>query len=174
MQTLREANLNGRERKKLREARENGYLDACHAPMANLLMAFALWCWRLKLPVVWFERHSPRSRYGRIGLDLYTTSNRLTERGLAEMRGLAPGAVDISPHDARWSKVPIGRLDELAARVIRAAVRTGNCERALPVRIAAEHQGRAKVIELVKAKSALVRQSEAQLAIVISERQRPG
>jgi hypothetical protein len=52
-------------------------------------------------------------------------------------------------------------LHELAAQVIRAAVRSGNCERAVPVRIVVERQARSKVIELVKSKSAIARQSES-------------
>jgi hypothetical protein len=148
MQTLLEANLKPRQRTRLRQAREKGYLDARHSDAANLLMAFSLWCWRLRLPVVWFERNSPRSRYGRVRLDLYTTANRLSDRGLMEMQSLTPAAVDISPHDARWSRVPRDQLEQLAARVIKAAVRAGNCEAAAPRLIQVPRRGPAEVIEM--------------------------
>jgi hypothetical protein len=151
--TLLEANLKPRQRKRLREARENGYLDACGPDSAKLLKAYGLWCWLLRLPVVWFERQSPYSRYGRVRLDLFTTANRLSEQGLAEMQGLAPSAA-ISPHDGLWSRVPRGNLPELAARVIKAAVRAGNCDSATPRLIQVPRRGPAEVIELRKPQSA--------------------
>lgn len=154
MQTLLEMNLNPRHRTALRRARENGYLDARAAGAAQLLMAFSLWCWRLRLPVVWFERLSPRSRYGFVKLDLYTTGHRLSERGLMEIEGLSPGAVDISPHDARFGRVPRDQLAGLAARVIKAAVRPDNCEAIAPRLLLAPRRGPAEVIELPKAQVA--------------------
>lgn len=149
-----ETGLTPRQRTELRRARENGYLDARAAGAANLLMAFSLWCWRLKLPVVWLERNSPRSRYGRVRLDLYTTSNRLSVEGQAQMQGIVPGAVDISPHDALWSHVPLANLGPLAARVLKTALRPGNCEAAAPRWIPAERRRPAKLIELPRAQTA--------------------
>ncbi|HTX39352.1 MAG TPA: hypothetical protein VME43_30250 [Bryobacteraceae bacterium] len=155
---LSEANLNGRQRRKLRQARENGYLDArCGATgggAAELLMAFSLWCWRLRLPVVWLERCSRYSRYGTVRLELYTTVHQLTPRGQAELQELAPGAVDISPHDARWNRVPLGRLEELAGRAIKAALRAGNIETAAPRLLEVECRGPAKVVPFVRAQAA--------------------
>lgn len=154
---LHEANLNGRQRRKLRQARENGYLNAGGATgggVADLLMAFSLWCWRLRLPVVWLERCSRHSRYGTVRLELYTTAHQLTPRGQAELRELAPGAVDISPHDARWNRVPLGRLEELAGRVIKAAVRAGNVETAAVRLLEVECRGPAKVIPFERAQAA--------------------
>jgi hypothetical protein len=148
--TLLEANLKPCQRKRLREARENGYLDARGPDSAKLLRAYGVWCWLLRLPVVWFERQSPCSRYGRVSLDLFTTANRLSEQGLAEMQGLAPGAVDISPHDGVWSRVPRGNLPELAGRVIKAAVRAGNCDSATPKLIQVPRRGPAVVVEFRK------------------------
>ena len=157
MPTLLEANLKPRQRTRLRQARENGYLDARGPHSVNLLRAFGLWCWLLRLPVVWFERQSPYSRYGRVRLDLFTTANRLSEQGLAEMQGLVPEAADISPHDGVWSHIrigaPRGNLEELAGRVMKAAVRAGNCETARPRLIQVERRGPAQVIEMEKARS---------------------
>ena len=139
----------------LRQARENGYLDARGPDAAKLLRAYGLWCWLLRLPVVWLDRQSPYSRYGSVGLDLFTTANRLSEQGLAEMQGLAPGPVDISPHDAVWSRVLRANLPELAGRVMKAAVTTGNCDSLRPKLIQVERRGPAQVIEMEKARSAL-------------------
>jgi hypothetical protein len=155
MPTLLETNLKPRQRTRLRQARENGYLDARGPDSAILLKAYGLWCWLLRLPVVWFERQSPYSRYGRVRLDLFTTANQLSEQGLAEMQGLAPGAADISPHDGVWSRVKRGSLQELAGRVMRAAVRAGNSDSARPrlIQVQQQRRGPAQVIEMEKARS---------------------
>jgi hypothetical protein len=120
-----EAQLTGRQRRRLRLARENGYLNAACRDPRKLLEAYSRWCWRLRIPVVWSERHSPRSRYGRVRLDLYTTAIRLTAAGQAELQDLAPRA-SMSPHDARWEHVPVRDLDRIAAAVFRACTRAAN------------------------------------------------
>jgi hypothetical protein len=118
--------LSGRERGRMRAARENGFLNArCSGPR-RLIEAFSLWCWLLKIPMVWEEGLSPRSRYGRLRLDLFTTSNSLTAAGQAEIQSLRPARA--SPHDACWDRVPLRELDGLAKRVYRAATRAGNFE----------------------------------------------
>src|SRR5271157_753438 len=61
--------LGGRQRARLRAARENGYLNARCAAHQLLVQAFSLWCWRLRIPMVWLEYRTPRSRYGRVHLD---------------------------------------------------------------------------------------------------------
>ena len=149
-----ESNLTACQRRKLSKARENGYLDGRGAGIGNLLIVFSLWCWRLRLPLVWFERLSPRSRYGRVRLDLYTTANRLTGSGQAELQGLIPGALDISPHDALWRRIPLRKLETLAARVIRAAVKPGNTESAVPRFIQVEPREPAELIEFPRPRSA--------------------
>jgi hypothetical protein len=156
MHTLSETSLKPRQRSRLRRARENGYLDARSAESAKVHSAYGLWCWRLGLPLVWFERHSPRSRYGTVRLDLLTSANRLSEQGQAEMHRLAPGPVNTSPHDAAWGRVPLKELEQLAARVLRAAVRAGNAETERPrlIEIQPKRRGPAKIIELEKPRSA--------------------
>lgn len=120
-----EAHLTGSQRRRLRLARENGFLAVAWRDSQKLLAAFALWCWRLHIPVVWSERCSARSRYGRVCLDLYTTSQRLTAGGQSELHGLAPSAT-ISPHDGRWEHIPVRDLDRFAATVYRASTRAPN------------------------------------------------
>jgi hypothetical protein len=120
-----EAPLTGQQRRRLSLARENGYLNAARGDAGKLLAAYARWCWRLRIPVVWSERCSPRSRYGRVCLDLYTTSNRLTAAGQAEMQDLALHA-RASPHDARWEHIPVRDLDRLAAAAFRSCTRPVN------------------------------------------------
>jgi len=108
-------------------AREIGYLNAACQDAEMLITAYARWCWRLHVPMVWTERISPRSRYGRVRLDLYTTPYRLAAEGQVELQGIAPGAAT-SPHDARWEHVALRDLDWLAAAVLRIATRSGNLQ----------------------------------------------
>ena len=121
-----EAQLAGRQRTRLRVARDNGYLNARCADNQRLVQAFSLWCWRLKIPMVWLERRTPGSRYGRVRLDMFTTANMLTDAGQAAMKAL--GQAHASPHDACWDRVPCRDLGRLANSVFRAATRTGNYE----------------------------------------------
>jgi hypothetical protein len=120
-----EAHLTGRQRRRLRLGRENGYLNAACRDHPKLLAAYARWCWRLRIPFVWSERRSPHSRYGLVRLDLYTTSERLSAGGEAQLRALAFHATT-SPHDARWEFIPMRDLDRLAAAVFRTATRPAN------------------------------------------------
>jgi hypothetical protein len=120
-----EARFTGRLRRHLSLARENGYLNAATADRQKLLGTYARWCWHLRIPVVWSERCSPRSRYGRVHLDLFTTPHRLTADCQADMQSLAPHSTT-SPHDARWDRIPLRDLDRLAAAVLRASTRPGN------------------------------------------------
>jgi len=126
MKRQAEAHLTGRERTRLRVARENGYLNARSADNRRLVEAFSLWCWLLKIPMVWLERRTPHSRYGRVHLDMFTTANALTAAGQAEMR--AHGPARASPHDACWERVPLRELERVANTVFRAATRMGNYE----------------------------------------------
>jgi hypothetical protein len=112
----------------LARAREHGYLDARRAGTRQLLRPYALWCWRLKLPVVWLERRTPRSRYARVHLDMFTTADRLTARGQSELAALGDWQLTVSPHDASWDRVPLKEAAALAHAVLRAATGPGNRE----------------------------------------------
>jgi len=119
------------DRTRLIRARENGYLDAAGRP--QIVAAHAFWCWRLRVPAIWYERKSPRSKYGQLHLELYTTGRLLTEQGQNEMTDLLrklhlPGRVTVSGDDAHWEDVPRQRLEELARTVLRIATRMGNYE----------------------------------------------
>jgi len=120
-----EAPLTGRQRRWLNLARENGYLNAASRDRRELLETYARWCWHLRIPVVWSERCSPRSRYGRVCLDLFTTPHRLTADCQADLQSLAPRSTT-SPHDARWDRVPLRDLDRVAAAALHAATRPDN------------------------------------------------
>jgi hypothetical protein len=125
--------MNGRERTRLSRARENGYLDAGCVRNQALVRAYGLWCWRLKIPMVWLERRTRYSRYGRVQLEMFTSANRLTAAGQAGMKAIcAPANIAqftrVSPHDASWDHVALANSRELAHAVFRAAVRTRNHE----------------------------------------------
>jgi hypothetical protein len=125
--------LAGRDRNCLERARANGYLNAACRAGPPITRAHSFWCWRLRVPLIWFERKSPRSKYGRLHLDLFTTTHALTEQGQAEMTDLIrrlhlPGRVAISPEDGHWEDIPQRRLEELARMVLRVATRLGNYE----------------------------------------------
>jgi hypothetical protein len=122
-----------RERKRLERARENGYLDARYRNNQKVIEAFGLWCWKLKVPLVWFERQTPRSKYGRVHLELFTTANRLTANGQEAMQAIfdsfnVKSHAEVWPHAASCDRVPLSRLEDLAKAVFRTATRTGNYE----------------------------------------------
>jgi len=112
--------LTARERRRLQQAHENGWLDATCRDNRAIVKAHGLWCWRLKLPMVWWERHSPHSRFGRLRLDMLTTPNMLNAAGQSALKALGDGKV--SPHDALWERVPLPRLEKMAHAAFRAAV----------------------------------------------------
>ena len=117
-----------REYRRLDRARERGYLDARCRNSQKVKETFGLWCWRLKIPMVWFERQTPRSKYGRVHLELFTTSNRLTADGQEAIRALCAasavkGQAKVSPHNAECDRVPLSRVEDLAKAIFRSAVR---------------------------------------------------
>jgi hypothetical protein len=114
--------LNGRDKKRLERAREAGYLDARCRNSCQVKETFGLWCWRLKIPMVWFERHTPRSKYGRVHLEMFTTANRLTTVAQAGLQALSPQA-QVSSHNVRLERIPLKQINELARAVFRAATR---------------------------------------------------
>ena len=119
--------LNGRDKKRLERAREAGYLDARCRNSSQVIESFGLWCWRLKIPMVWFERHTPHSKYGRVHLEMFTTANRLTASAQGALQALCFQA-QVSSHNARLERVPLKQINELARLVFRAATRAGSTE----------------------------------------------
>jgi hypothetical protein len=113
-----------RERRRLERAHENGYLDATCRGNRALVKAYGLWCWRLKVPMVWFERSSPHSRFATVRLDMFTTPNMLTAAGQAVLDGLGEGW--ITAHDAAWRRTPRARAGKMAHAAFRAAVQAGH------------------------------------------------
>jgi hypothetical protein len=142
--------LTPRERRRLQQAHEDGYLDAASSGHRALVKAHGLWCWRMKLPLVWFERRSPHSRFAILRLDMMTTPNVLTEAGRAAVDALGEGL--ISAHDAVWELVPRGRVAKMAHAAFRAAIQVGNYRlNRVPAKIDAR---RAKSLKLVARKMA--------------------
>jgi hypothetical protein len=74
--------------------------------------------------MVWFERRSRYSRYGRLHLDLLTTPNMLTTAGQVALKAL--GNAELSAHASRWEKVPLASLDSLGRAVLRATLKPEN------------------------------------------------
>jgi len=126
--------MNGREQARLAKARENGYLDARCEGNQPLVRAYGMWCWRLKIPMVWLERRTRYSRYGRVHLEMYTSANRLTADGQAGIKAICAPAnaaawTQVSAHDARWEHVALLNAPEVARAAFRAATRPENYER---------------------------------------------
>ena len=88
-----ELQLTGRERGRLRRARESGYLDARCAKNVLLLHAYGLWCWRLKIPMVLVERRSRYGRYACVRLEMFTSGLRLSETGQENVKALCSPAI---------------------------------------------------------------------------------
>ncbi len=109
-------------------ARRQGYLDVRRAGAQQLLRPYALWCWRLKVPVVWLEKRAPCSRYATVHLDLFTTAQMLTPQGQSELAALSACRAAISAHDASWDRIPLRDAAALAHAILRAAIRPGNQE----------------------------------------------
>ena len=108
-----------------------GYLDARCRNSQQVVERFGLWCWRMKIPMVWFERQSPRSRYGRVHLELFTTANRLTAGGQEALKALysavtVKGTSNVSSHSSHCTFVPLDKIEDLARAIFRSAVRS--CE----------------------------------------------
>ena len=126
--------MNGRDRTRLRKAREDGYLDARCPENRLLIQAYGMWCWRLKLPMVWLERRTRYSRYVRVKLEMFTSANRLSDGGRDRLQAVcAPGNqagwTRITPHDATWDHVARSSAKDVARSVFRASIRAGNYER---------------------------------------------
>lgn len=110
----------------LEQARLNGYLNATYGSHRDeLLRSHGFWCWKLRIPLVCYERNTPRSRFGSVRLDLFTTSHALTGQAQAELACLT-GQATISPYDGVWTNVPASDLESVARIVYRIATRRGN------------------------------------------------
>ena len=127
---MQPANATGssRDRTRLARAREHGYLDARGAGADRLLRPYALWCWLLKIPVVWLEKRTRCSKYARVHLDMFTTTDILTARGQFDLAGLGEWPPIVSAHDASWDRILLQDATALAHAVVRAAIRPGNRE----------------------------------------------
>ena len=133
MQHVGESELTGRQRRRLEIARMNGFLDATCRDHQNITQRHGAWCWQLKLPIIWFERRSPHSRYGRLRVEMFTTPNVLTEKGQYALRSLGEqlelrGEPAVSAYDACWDRVPRKRAAELARAVLRTTLKVENYE----------------------------------------------
>ncbi|HEV2446344.1 MAG TPA: hypothetical protein VGS58_10495 [Candidatus Sulfopaludibacter sp.] len=112
----------------MNRAREQGYLDARRAGADRLLRPYSLWCWQLKLPVVWLEKRARYSRYARVRLDMFTTGDRLSVAGQFELEGLCAARPALSAHDAVWEGIPRAEAMALARAAMRVATRSVNRE----------------------------------------------
>ncbi len=123
--------LTGRERARVARAQQNGYLNATCQAREAVREAYGLWCWRLRIPAVWFERQAARSRYARVGLEMFTTPNALTGQGAALIRAIGEQfegpRISVSPHDAALERIPFARAGQAARAVFRAAMQPGSC-----------------------------------------------
>ncbi len=135
-----ENGFSGRERSRLRRARESGYLNAAGS-RDKVVEAHSFWCWRMRVPLVWYDRKSARSRFGRLHLELHMTPYALTANGMVELEGAAARCgirpqVRISDRDAIWEDVPLPQIESLARTVFRIVLRVGNYDLERRLRIA--------------------------------------
>jgi hypothetical protein len=126
MENPSNSGLTGRDRTLLDRARRNGYLDITRGSRSELLRAHGFWCWKLRIPLVSCQRNTPRSRFGSVRLDLFTTPWQLTGPAQAELGRLAPGVAAISPYDGVWKNVPQKEMEKVARAVYRIATRRGS------------------------------------------------
>ncbi len=78
--------------------------------------------------MVWLERRTPCSRYGRVQLEMFTTTSELTAGGQDRLNAIcAPGNAAkwtrVSDHGACWDHVVLPNAREVARAVFRAAIR---------------------------------------------------
>lgn len=109
-------------------AQERGYLDARCGGSERLTQAYGLWCWRLRIPMVWIERQTPRSKFGCVRVEMFTSVHRLTDLGQSEIREFMGDASEISAHNGKLTGLAAAVLEDVARKVYRAATRLGNSE----------------------------------------------
>ena len=123
--------------KRLRTAMQTGVLNARCRQRDELLRVYGRWCWRMGLPMVWFEPRSPHSRLSRVHLDFLTTPERLSVQGRAVLIATSARCVpaqhaSIGAHEAVWDRVGPADVTEFARSVFRTVRRPGNSERSMP------------------------------------------
>jgi hypothetical protein len=116
------------EPRRLQRARDVGILNARCANHADLLRAYGLWCWRMSIPMVWYERRTPTSRLSRVHLDMLTTPYRLTVSGHAALIALSAGYIppqyaSITADGAVWDRLSPIHAAGFAHAVFRAVRR---------------------------------------------------
>ena len=119
--------------KRLRTAMETGVLNGRCRDREKLLRVYGLWCWRMGLPMVWFEPLRRSSRLSRVHLDLFTTPGRLSVRGRASLIALSASYVaarhgSISEHAGVWDRLGPEDAAKFARAVFRTVRRPGNYE----------------------------------------------
>ncbi len=112
--------------RRIQLARENGFLNARCRKGHELLRVYGLWCWRMGIPLVWYERRSPHSRFSRVHLEMLTTNCTVTVAGRAALIATATPPGDVSAHGAVWDRVPAGDAADFARAVFRTVRRRGN------------------------------------------------
>jgi hypothetical protein len=134
---MREHSEKGIPPKRLRAAMESGVLNARCQRREQLLRVYGRWCWRMGLPMVWFEPRSRNSRLSGVHLDLFTTPGYLSVTGRAALIGLSARYVEsrhgsIGTHEAVWDQLGPADVAEFARLVFRTVRRAGNCELSAP------------------------------------------
>ena len=82
----------------------------------------------MAIPLIWYERRSPHSRFSRVHLEMLTTPGSLTVAAHAALIAISAPLVEarygtISPHGAVWDRVPAGAAADFARAVFRAVRR---------------------------------------------------
>jgi hypothetical protein len=116
---------------RLQLAQQKGFLNARCLQNPELVRAYGLWCWQMAVPMVWFERCSPNSRFSRVHLEMLTTPFMLSVSGHAALIALSASLVKardatISPHGAVWDRVPLADTAAFARSIFRAVRRAGS------------------------------------------------
>ena len=119
--------------KRLRTAMENGFLNTRCQKREELIRAYGLWCWRMGLPMVWYEPRSQRSRLSRVHLDLFTTPAKLSLAGQGASIALSARYVparfgSVSAYSATWDRVGPENVAEFVKAVFRTVRRPGHYE----------------------------------------------
>lgn len=112
---------------------ENGFLNARGRHRDELLRAYGLWCWRMGLPMIWYQSRSSVSRLSRVHLDWMTTPLRLSVQGRAALmvvsaRFVAARNATISPQAGTWDKVGPQDVEKFARAIFRTVRRPAHYE----------------------------------------------
>ena len=139
--------MSGREQTRLRKAYEDGYLDARCQENKTLLQAFGMWCWRLKLPMVWLERRTRYSRYAQVKLEMFTSNNSLNQMARERLQAVCvPGnrgaGKSITADGAVWDHVAQSNAREVARVAFRAAINCGNYQKNEPEGMSTRKSGK--------------------------------